>query len=375
MLGSTLTLLGMQALLYLLFAHRHLAPQLLLTLLLFAALLLPVAGASALLAAALLLQRPPPARWQQSVLLLLCLFGWLCPTAVAYLCLTGLALYLQWQLVKTPASLSARVSLLCLLLLTLEPLFRLQLAPALSALLLLSWQLSQLLFPVRQQLESQRRTQQLYLSSKQRHLNQHQQRLTQLQSELTELSQQNRLLKEKNWVDALTGLRNRLYFDEQLTRETARSARDQSPLALLMIDLDHFKRVNDSYGHPIGDEVLQEVARRLYYSLRRPADALCRIGGEEFAVLLPSTNEQGALHVAEVIGTHIAAKPFQTSRGELHITVSIGCASLTHQTDGQLLHTQADNALYLAKQRGRNRIECASHAAALAVPTTTSAPH
>lgn len=176
-----------------------------------------------------------------------------------------------------------------------------------------------------------------------------------------ELELQHKLLQEKNAIDFLTGLRNRQFFDERFKSELSRSARESTPISLLLIDIDHFKTVNDRYGHRVGDEVLKVVAKRLYYVLKRPSDAVCRYGGEEFAIILPNTHGQGALHIAELILNTIRAKPVITAQGNIHCAVSIGIASTVHsfhQPESRLIE-DADKALYRAKENGRGRIELA----------------
>ncbi len=182
-----------------------------------------------------------------------------------------------------------------------------------------------------------------------------------LKSRLQSLEWENRLLREKSTTDPLTGLRNRQFFNEQYRAEVGRSARDGTAISLLLMDLDHFKKVNDTHGHPVGDHVLQEVAKRAYYALRRPADSLCRIGGEEFAILLPNTTDNGARHVAETLVKQIARTPIRCGDQALGVTASIGVATLTQQPDMMEMELlrRADAALYRAKALGRNRVECA----------------
>lgn len=170
-----------------------------------------------------------------------------------------------------------------------------------------------------------------------------------------------RLLQEKNAIDFLTGLKNRQFFDERYHLELARSARENTPISLILIDLDHFKSVNDNYGHQVGDEVLKAVAKRFYYALNRPADAICRYGGEEFVILLPNTHIQGATHIAEQVSQAVSCKPISTTHGDICITISQGVSSTSHQTnlDTLRLLTLADEALYRAKSLGRNRFEVA----------------
>ncbi|AQS37608.1 diguanylate cyclase (GGDEF) domain-containing protein [Shewanella psychrophila] len=182
-----------------------------------------------------------------------------------------------------------------------------------------------------------------------------------LERKFKELEMNHRLLQEKNAIDFLTGLKNRQFFDERYHQELSRSARENTPISLIIIDLDHFKRVNDHYGHQVGDEVLKMVAKRFYYALNRPADAICRYGGEEFVILLPNTHIQGAAHLAQQLSLTISSKPILTSRGDISITISQGVACVSHQADFEemKLLSIADEALYRAKSLGRNRFELA----------------
>ncbi|MBY6188133.1 GGDEF domain-containing protein [Marinobacter hydrocarbonoclasticus] len=218
-----------------------------------------------------------------------------------------------------------------------------------------------LIWPVLIQLElSQRLSRRLRQSHTQRPDDAPQESVA-LKEQLKRLQWENRLLKEKSTTDPLTGLRNRQYFNEHYRREVGQSARHDTPISLLLMDLDHFKAVNDTYGHPIGDHVLQEVAKRAYYTLRRPADALCRIGGEEFAILLPQTNENGARHVADTLLKQLGDEAIRCGDLTLNVTASIGVATLNQrpQMIEMELMRRADAALYRAKALGRNRVECA----------------
>lgn len=160
--------------------------------------------------------------------------------------------------------------------------------------------------------------------------------------------------------DALTGLPNRRYFDRQIAIEWARGCRDQTPLGLLMLDIDHFKTYNDTYGHVQGDVVLRETAKTLNGILKRPADLTARFGGEEFAVLLPNTELAGAKMVAEEIRIRIEAMriPFQKDRKEHSITLCVGGAVMqpTRDVPYEELILEADKYLYQAKDSGRNRV-------------------
>ncbi len=160
-------------------------------------------------------------------------------------------------------------------------------------------------------------------------------------------------------TDAMTGLLNRRRFVEMVNAEMGRVRRYGRPAALLVLDVDNFKKVNDEFGHPVGDQVLQQLAERIRSGLRE-IDTAGRIGGEEFAVLLPEIDPDGARAVAERIRTSVACEGLQTARGTLHVTLSIGLA-LTDPAAGQdfsILYHQADHALLQAKQAGRNRVCC-----------------
>lgn len=183
-----------------------------------------------------------------------------------------------------------------------------------------------------------------------------------LAASIAQLAEANARLQALASEDFLTGLPNRRRFDEALLQEKARARREGRPLSLLMVDVDHFKVFNDHYGHQAGDDCLRRIAMLLSQSLQRPGDQVCRYGGEEFAVILPDTDAQGARSVArylchQVFDAHLphVASPLQ------RVTLSIGSAS--HDPDqaddsvalGALLRV-ADLALYRAKQEGRNRL-------------------
>ncbi|MCX7791774.1 MAG: diguanylate cyclase [Chloroflexaceae bacterium] len=172
-------------------------------------------------------------------------------------------------------------------------------------------------------------------------------------------------VQELATLDALTGVANRRHFLELAQREVERAERYHRPLSLLVVDVDHFKHINDTYGHLTGDQVLRSIAARLRDNLREN-DLIGRFGGEEFLVLLPETEEEQALQAAERLRGAIGAWPVITDEGEVGVSVSIGVAS--HGCTGQPLSVQqllkfADDALYVAKRRGRNQIQVApSHA-------------
>lgn len=178
------------------------------------------------------------------------------------------------------------------------------------------------------------------------------------------LKQQTELLRKMAFVDGLTGIFNRRYFDHYLSSEWLRSTRNQTPLSLLLIDVDHFKRFNDRYGHQAGDECLRQVAFALKQGLKRPADVAIRYGGEEFACLLPETDLQGAAKVAEQLEQKVRALGIahESSGVAPCVTVSVGVAvrdKLAPTTFDDLI-AQADQQLYLAKEQGRGRVCCVS---------------
>lgn len=163
--------------------------------------------------------------------------------------------------------------------------------------------------------------------------------------------------------DSLTNLYNRRYFDENIEREWKIGLREKLPLSLGFIDVDHFKRYNDTLGHQTGDRCLIRVANAIHDSLVRPADFVARYGGEEFVFVLPSTPPEGARHVAQRVQDAIASEriPHPSSPVGPWVTVSVGVATIT-EDDFQLplttLIQRADDAMYAAKSGGRNAIVC-----------------
>jgi diguanylate cyclase (GGDEF)-like protein len=161
-------------------------------------------------------------------------------------------------------------------------------------------------------------------------------------------------------TDPLTGVYNRRYLMEQLPRELRRARRYRRPLSLILCDLDHFKRVNDTLGHKVGDEVLQEFTRRLGGQVRQGVDWLARYGGEEFVFVLPETDLAGCLALAWCLREHLAASPVFTSAGPVPVTASFGVAAMPATDAAHLgaeaLLAQADACLYQAKAAGRNRV-------------------
>jgi two-component system cell cycle response regulator len=161
--------------------------------------------------------------------------------------------------------------------------------------------------------------------------------------------------------DPLTGLHNRRFFFERLREEFSFAQRHGKPLSLIIFDVDHFKQVNDNYGHTLGDQVLREIGS-LLIALSRNEDVCCRYGGEEFVVVARDLDRAKGVAFAERIRKGIGQHPVSTGRQDLHVTVSLGVATLDDMgfdTPEQLL-SEADGFLYRAKDRGRNRVESAA---------------
>ncbi len=159
-------------------------------------------------------------------------------------------------------------------------------------------------------------------------------------------------------TDPLTGLANRMAFDRKLAAAVAKARETGDSLSLMMCDLDHFKRVNDEFGHPVGDQVLRLVGQTLVQCVKGQ-DTAARYGGEEFAVILPSTNVMGAAAVAEFVRRSVASKKIvRKGTGEKlgSITLSLGVAALLPSESADTLVERADRALYVAKESGRNRV-------------------
>lgn len=175
---------------------------------------------------------------------------------------------------------------------------------------------------------------------------------------LKELADKSVFYKKLSNIDEMTGVHNHRFFKQMLKNEIERHQRYGRQLTLLMADIDDFKRVNDTFGHPVGDHVLRTVAELMKKSIRG-CDWLSRYGGEEFTVILPETSDDEALQVAERIVTTICSHPFKDIEGEFlgSITITVGLASFPKDADGpdQLLN-RADRALYQGKDSGKNQV-------------------
>jgi two-component system, cell cycle response regulator len=175
-----------------------------------------------------------------------------------------------------------------------------------------------------------------------------------------ELQERNAALEELSRIDSLTGLYNRRYLDQELARRHSDSLRHGYPLSVVLLDVDHFKLVNDTYGHAAGDQVLRAFAGRLHRQLRA-GDVGGRWGGEEFLLILPHTDLEGAFAVAERIRSATAAEPVRADGQSIPVTVSGGCA-LGPFGSSEAMVKLADARLYQAKLAGRNQIATAASA-------------
>lgn len=176
---------------------------------------------------------------------------------------------------------------------------------------------------------------------------------------LTELALANEDLAALTVEDSLTGVKNRRFFNNKIENEIKRATRLNETLSLLMVDIDYFKKVNDNYGHEAGDECLKQVARILKKHANRSGDAVTRYGGEEFSIILPNTDRDGAYIVAEKIRKDMDNTPIVYRDQVIHITLSVGVAGFTAREAPESLAniiSHADAALYQAKESGRNRV-------------------
>jgi diguanylate cyclase (GGDEF)-like protein len=168
------------------------------------------------------------------------------------------------------------------------------------------------------------------------------------------LLEANRRLAAQALTDDLTGLANRRHGARELERAVALAVRHGRVLGVARVDVDHFKRINDTYGHDAGDEVLIEVARRLASAVRG-GDLLARWGGDEFVAILPDTDREGAMRAAERLRAAVAAAPVEVEGASADVTVSVGWAHWSGDTPGDLL-VRADRAVYQAKDAGRGTV-------------------
>ena len=182
-----------------------------------------------------------------------------------------------------------------------------------------------------------------------------------LRREHLSLEKANREIKLLSRTDSLTGCYNRGYLSEVLPREITRALRYKRPLAVAMCDIDHFKKVNDNYGHPCGDEVLQQFVQSILELIRHDTDWLARFGGEEFLLVLPETNLENAFNLADRLRKHLAQKVIETEANKISITASFGVTGFNASRPVGTITAEAminvvDKYLYEAKTQGRNRV-------------------
>ncbi|MEI6894062.1 MAG: diguanylate cyclase [Colwellia sp.] len=184
-----------------------------------------------------------------------------------------------------------------------------------------------------------------------------QERTLELNIALQELESANHELERKNTLDELTGLHNRRFYDQKILAEYRRSHRNHTPLSLVLIDIDHFKAVNDNYGHLAGDHCIVTLSKYIKRSLKRSTDKAFRYGGEEFCLILPNTDAEGALLMAEQLRVSISEQVFQFQ--DIKLCVTICCGVYTYQQQVNIgpeqMFSGADKALYQAKHNGRNQ--------------------
>jgi diguanylate cyclase (GGDEF)-like protein len=186
-----------------------------------------------------------------------------------------------------------------------------------------------------------------------------QERTLELNIALQELESANQELERKNVLDELTGLHNRRFYDQKILAEYRRSRRNLTALSLVLIDVDHFKSVNDNHGHLAGDHCLIWLSTHIKQSLKRTADKAFRYGGEEFCLILPNTDAAGALLLAEQLRLVICEQAFQFQDTEIPLTISCGICTYQQQADigPEQIFAGADKALYQAKHNGRNQTQ------------------
>jgi two-component system, cell cycle response regulator len=172
------------------------------------------------------------------------------------------------------------------------------------------------------------------------------------------LSERSETLEHEALTDGLTGMHNRRYFDDAVAEYLDQFRRIEKPIGLMILDLDHFKKVNDTYGHDVGDEVLRQVARCLQ-EFTRYHDVVARLGGEEFAVVAPNMSRESLFKLADRIRSAVSALNISTGNVHLRVTMSIGLAIWDHRETAEGLYKRADMQLYQAKRTGRNRV-CAA---------------
>ena len=182
---------------------------------------------------------------------------------------------------------------------------------------------------------------------------------TSLQSMTESLSARSETLEHEALTDGLTGMHNRRYFDDAVSEYLEQFQRIDKPIGMMVLDLDHFKSVNDTHGHDVGDEVLRQVARCLQ-EFTRYHDVVARLGGEEFAVVAPNMSREALIKLADRIRRAIASLTIQAGNVHLKVTISVGLAVWDRKETADDLYRRADMQLYQAKRAGRNRVAAAA---------------
>jgi len=183
-----------------------------------------------------------------------------------------------------------------------------------------------------------------------------QKELRELKAQVAQVEEKTRKLKNESLRDSLTGIWNRKAYEFRLNEELHRAVRYSAPLSMVLWDVDHFKKINDSKGHTVGDAVLQSLSRRVSRCLRR-SDFFARYGGEEFVVLLPNTDLDKAKIAGNKINSVINERPISSPSGQINASASVGLTSLRPGEAEESLFERCDRALYRAKENGRNRVE------------------
>ena len=200
--------------------------------------------------------------------------------------------------------------------------------------------------------------------------------ITALKQQQRELQEAYAKLEQLAVTDGLTGIANRRRFEDVLGEEARRAARSGTPLSVLLIDIDQFKQINDRLGHPAGDDCLRITAQLIEHRIRRPGDLVARYGGDEFAIVLPGNDTEGAVELAEALRLLVANHQSHAYNGGAPVTISVGVACVVvgegGRADPALLIGAADRALYAAKREGRNRVVAAPEDYRLREVSTTA---
>ena len=194
-------------------------------------------------------------------------------------------------------------------------------------------------------------------------------------SDVTDVVQYAKEMERLAITDGMTGIYNRRHFMTLAEHEWKKACRYDRPLALLLVDIDHFKSINDTYGHQTGDDVIIHLAN-LASSCKREVDVLARLGGEEFVLLLPETNSRQAKVLAERLRNEVATHPIARSGQVIGVTISVGVSDRSSKTTSfSRLISLADEALYEAKRAGRNRVTCSPEAIEMVLPNNTASAY